>query len=115
MHVNFFIGWVITMITSNQLQLAYVDLYAQLREYIWTFDVLVLIGNLEIEIFNRFPNISKVKSALDRLKVTIQSTINEDDLLKESIDNMYTILSDSDTIYADLPEVQVVVTRDSEV
>ena len=45
---------------SNEIQNAYVDLYTQMRKYIWPFDVIDILVDLEIESFKSFPDSQKL-------------------------------------------------------
>lgn len=92
------------MINSNRLQSAYIDLYVQLRKYIWDLDVVKLLATLETETYKSFPDVDKVRSYLDNLKNAIIETYREDEELQSAFSAFYDTLDEgsSDGLYGNL-------------
>ena len=80
------------MISANDLKYLYVKLYAELRNYVWTLDVLEAIADLEVAIFTTFPKEDEIKRALEDLyRLGLKELdLDDDDPLKQA----YTALSD---------------------
>lgn len=87
------------MINSVRLQDAYINLYSELRNYIWRFDIIELIADLEVAVFTRFQNLDKVKSILNKLYSEIDNIVEDDEDLKEAFDKFLSILDDANTVY----------------
>ena len=97
------------MLSYNELQSAYVDLYIQLRKYIWDFKTVEHIANLEIAVYRTFPDIADVSQRFNELNVDIRSVSFEDEDLKSAIDAFKEVLDKDGTLYAKLNQVREVV------
>lgn len=87
------------MINSVRLQDAYINLYSELRKYIWRFDIVELIADLEVAVFTRFQNINRVNELITKLYSEIKDLITEDDDLNEAFNKFFDIIQDADTVY----------------
>ena len=65
------------LITSSDIQIAYEHLYKFLMDFLWEFRVVQAIANLEIAIFQRFPNKEEMQKCMRDLKLEIMQTYNE--------------------------------------
>lgn len=99
------------MTSSKQLQNAYVNLYRELRNYIWGFDTVQAIANLEIEVYSAFPDVSKIQSSFNTLCIDIRSVVDEDEDLAEAVESFKDMLSacSDDKFYVKLAQVQEVL------
>lgn len=99
------------MISANQIQLNYNKLYACMRNYIWDFRTVEVLANLEVDTYKRFPNIDDIAKDTNQLKQLISTTdVFQDDLeLQKSFNRFEDLLSDIDTVYADLQTFRKVV------
>jgi hypothetical protein len=97
--------------SANRFQEAYVELYTCLRSYIWDFETVELISNLEIETYRTFPDVEKMRGFLTKLKREVRATdvLNEDEELAEAFDNFEEIINETDEVYAALNVVDRVV------
>lgn len=88
------------MISSQQLQTQYIDLYKVLREYTWPMRIVELIADLEIAIFQMFPSMENVRSIAGRLLSEIDRTIPEPED-QEEVNKMLIELQDKcdDTVF----------------
>ena len=87
------------MINSVRLQDAYINLYSELRKYIWRFDIVELIADLEVAVFTRFQNINRVNELITKLYFEIKNLITEDDDLNEAFNKFFDIIQEADTVY----------------
>jgi len=65
------------LITSSDLQVKYEHLYSFLMEYLWEFTTVQALADLEIAIFQRFPDKDEMLKCLKDLKTKIAATYNE--------------------------------------
>lgn len=97
------------MISYKSIQRAYDNLYKVIREYIWGFPVVEALADLEIESYKTCPDIVRVRSKLNNLKLQVLDVIREDEELDKAFENFNTLISESDDVYAKLTQVKEVV------
>ena len=92
------------MITSKQIQNSYNDLYECIHEYIWPFEFVNDLANLEISVYNTFPNVKEVRSNFDKVASSCQKyqNVKDDKDLNKSLSSMKDLIYSDDTIYAKL-------------
>lgn len=97
------------MVSGNDLQNAYIDLYSELRRYIWSYQDVKTLANLEIETFKRFPDVDQIRKYLNLMEMSARFVTNDDEDIKLAFqdfkDVLYSIQSSED-IYAKLTEVE---------
>lgn len=101
------------MITTNDLQRFYVDMYRQIREYLWPFRIVEALADLEIACYKAFPDIDEVKQCFRRLssEIKFQADKEENEDLLKSIDKFQKFLDDEDNmdgVYSKLNSVREV-------
>jgi len=87
------------MITSADLQQAYINIYKAIREYIWDFRTVETLANLEIETFVAFPNLIKVKQLYSEFKLLTNEVAAEDKDLEKSMKKFGDLLEDVNSLY----------------
>ena len=99
------------MIAASKLQNAYIDLYTCMRNYIWDFDTVSALADLETETYQAFPDIQSLNQKFTTLKqlVSCSDVFREDDDLKNVFDEYQEILSDDIEFYAGLKSYKEVV------
>ena len=106
------------MVQATTLQSAYVDLYSKLRNYVWDFETIQAIADLEIATYQTFPDLEHIQGCLESLWSTISLGYSIDDEdLSDAYDSFKDVLSESDEIYAGIQvfkETEVVTHEDSE-
>ena len=65
------------VITSQDIQNRYIDLYLFMMDYLWDLKVVKELANLEIAIYKRFPDKDEMSNCLHTLHYDIQNTYNE--------------------------------------
>lgn len=102
------------MIAAAIIQNAYNDLYKQLRNYIWEYDTVVKIADLEVAAYMAFPDISKVRWAYNQLAsdVSTSDIWSDDKDLQKAFDNFEEKLDGADAIYYGLFVPEEVVNTD---
>ena len=88
------------MITTNDLQRLYVDMYKQIREYLWPFRIVEALADLEVACYKAFPDIDEVKKIFTRLssEIRFQADKEEDEDLLKSLEKFQKFLDDEDKI-----------------
>lgn len=101
------------MIAAAMIQQAYIDLYRQIRNYIWDYDTVVKLAELEVAAYMAFPDIDKVRYALDQLKVELNSSdvYAEDEDLQKAVDDFSETLDGADQVFYGLEVPQEVQYR----
>lgn len=99
------------MVSANELQNLYNDIYVQMRMYIWDFGTIELLADFEIAVYQRFPDISAVVKAFDKLRSEVSSTdiYREDKELKGAFEAFDEFIEDVDEIYYGLVTFKEVV------
>lgn len=98
------------MVNSSDIQLAYVDLYKQIRRYVWDIDSVELIARIEDEANKSFPDLGKLNNLLDKLKKISKDNDLDKELL-DCIDNFKNILVDvnSNDVYTSIISFKEIV------
>lgn len=65
------------VITSSDIQVKYQKLYNFLMQYLWEFNVVEDLANLEIACYQRFPDQDEMLKCLKKLNNRIKSTYSE--------------------------------------
>ena len=95
------------MVSSKELQNEYIKMYTQLRNYIWGFDTVEKLANLEIEVYNSFPDIAKIQSTFNMLYQDVRHIFSEDDELAEAVASFKELIESVDgDFYLKLDKVQ---------
>lgn len=97
------------MISSQEIQQAYNDLYVEMRNYIWSFPVVNILAEFEIACYETCPDLDKVRKLFDALKREVTEVLREDDTFKDAFDAFESLVKDADEVYAKLYQVDEVM------
>ena len=105
------------MIAAAMIQQAYIDLYKQIRNYIWDYDTVVKLAELEVAAYMAFPDIDNVRYALDQLKVELNSSdvYAEDEDLQKAVDDFSDTLDGADQVFYGLEVPQEIQYKEKSV
>lgn len=108
------------VITSSDLQVMYEQLYTFMMQYLWEFQVVQALANLEIAIFKRFPDKDEMSNCLRELNYSISATYNEledDDLpeFKKAYETLETAIADYEEVGCEIYSVQEIVDDSDEI
>ena len=105
------------MIAAAMIQQAYIDLYRQIRNYIWDYDTVVKLAELEVAAYMAFPDIDKVRYALDQLKIELNSSdvYAEDEDLQKAVDDFSETLDGADQVFYGLEVPQEIQYKEKSV
>ena len=102
------------MLSFNTLQKYYVELYKNLRKYIWDFSTVEKLVDLEIEVHRKFPDLDAIRKCLSKLEKDISEEFLEDEDLKSAYDEFADILdSEDDGMYSKINQVREVVSDEN--
>lgn len=101
------------MIAAAILQNAYNDLYIKLRNYIWDYETVVKIAELEVATYMAFPDIENIRYAFSRLKNDVRDSdiYPDDEELQQALDAFEEKLEGADQLFYELvvpEEVEVI-------
>ena len=99
------------MITATNLQNAYNALYKEVRNYIWDFDTVSALAELEVETYQAFPDMKQLSNKLATFKRYVDATdvMRTDEALKKAFDAFDEVVNGNDVeLYANLKTFQEV-------
>lgn len=103
-----------TVVTSSDIQVKYEQLYHFLMGFLWEFQTVQALANLEIAIFKRFPDKDEMQRCLRDLKNSICYTYNEmaqddESEFKEAVEDLEQAIEDYDNTGLELYGVEEVI------
>lgn len=99
------------MISSAEIQSAYVDLYTCLRNYIWDFRTVEYIAELEVMVYTTFPTMSDMRNKFNQLYMDVRDVCKRDEELDEACKAFQQIIDSDDIFYSKLDKVKEVITQ----
>lgn len=84
------------------IQNLYVELYKQFRKYILDYDVVCALADLEVEIYHTCQDVDLITTKLDILYRLAKNLHLDDEELDEAFDDLYDLLENTESTYADL-------------
>lgn len=88
------------MMALTDLKKGYVKMYEEIRNYIWDFNTVKHLADLEISVFRRFPHLPEVRSNFNQLFSCISRICGEDEYLAEAVENFRALINSTDEIYS---------------
>lgn len=76
----------------------YIRLYKELRKYLWDFDTVNLIADIELSAYKSFPDVAQLKLLLGRLRQNLFETLREDDELRKSLEDFEESVNDNQEV-----------------
>lgn len=97
------------MINSITIQTEYQKLYAQVRRYLWPFDVVEILAELEIACYQAFPSVQDIRGKFSKLQRELSDTAKNDEELQKSLTDFENVINSDDTTYLTLNKVREVI------
>lgn len=91
------------MISLEDIKRKYVKLYKNLRNYIWSYEVIECLAYLENYLFHRFPDMKQCRNQLNRLYNLCKKTIEEDENLKDSFNQLKELIEEHEVEFSYVP------------
>lgn len=88
------------MLSLTEVKKYYIHMYEQIRNYIWDFNTVQSLAELEISLFRRFPLLSEVRANFNQLYLHIKRICNEDEDLAKSVEDFRDVINSTDDFYS---------------
>ena len=85
-----------TKLTSQELRNAYESFYVSMRNYLWPYDVLVELSNVEVDIYKAFINMSELEMHFAKLQTSIKDACKEDEELRKATKRLANLIDSRD-------------------
>lgn len=89
----------IKLTETNQLKTAYNRMYAVLSDYIWDYDIVEALVDVELETYKIFPDIESLRNKLRSLRMLVRQTTDESRIL-DAISAFSDAVDDVEGVYA---------------
>lgn len=99
------------LINIEELRKAYVTLYVEIRKYIWPFDTVAHLVDVEMQCYSAFPDIVQLRSSFANLRSDVEHEIDlkDDKELSDAINDFQEIIDSDDSFYNLLSAVREVL------
>ncbi len=77
------------MVAATTYQSDYINLYRELRNYVWPYSVVAMIADLEVEVYQAFPDVTMIENHLSKLDNATKPEQVGDEEMKEAFDLFY--------------------------
>ena len=102
------------IIEMHDISYAYIRLYRQLRNYIWPYETVEHIAELEVAIHNRFPDLQDVRKYFNLLCRDIDKSEIDDEDLEKAVQQFESCIESEDSVlYAILPKTEEVYSNEN--
>lgn len=94
-------------ISSQDYRNIYEKLYDQVRNYLWPYQVLEVLADVETDIYNAFIDIDKLRIDFEKLKKAMKDVLIDDPLLQKYVTKMTDLLNEpvETTVFLGIPKV----------
>lgn len=96
------------MISSKDLQKRYIDLYKSIRNYIWDYQTVEYLANLEVAVYTTFPDIQEIRKQFNSLYLDIRDVLIDDEEFREAVNEFKELIENEDTLYSKIDMVNEV-------
>ena len=100
------------MVSSQELQNAYNWFYECMREYVWDMDVVEILAELEVGVYDAFPDKEKLVKTAERLEREIREFYKDDEDLEKSFTELKELIDSDDRLYLPLYKVNEVLVKE---
>lgn len=96
-------------VSSQDLRNEYVKFYNEVRRYLWPFQVLKDLAEIETNIYSAFMDVDKLRVDFAKLRKAMKDVLKDDKPLSTEVEKMQNLLdSDNPGSYFRLPRVNEV-------
>ena len=94
-------------ISSQNYRNIYEKLYDQVRNYLWPYQVLEVLADVETDIYNAFIDTDKLRIDFEKLKKAMKDVLIDDPPLQKYVTKMTDLLNESveTTVFLGIPRV----------
>lgn len=96
-------------ISSQDFRNQYEKFYVQMRMYLWPYEVLKNLADVEVDIYSAFIDIDKLKQHFDKLRTGVREVYKDDGNFRIEFDKLEKLIdTEEPQFYARLAEVEEV-------
>lgn len=96
------------MLDSMEIRSLYNALYAEMRNYIWDFDTVSCLADLEISCYDALQDIQAIRLNLDKLSLMVHDIRRNDESLDSAFSNFEELLDSSEDVFLKILQVNEV-------
>lgn len=97
------------MISSSIIQREYNRFYKEVRKYIWGFQAVEALADLEISVYQRIPDMFEIQDNLNKFRQYSKEVELDDEEFVKAADRLQDLLDENEEPYAKLYEVREVL------
>lgn len=97
------------MISYADIQIAYNQLYKEIRKYFWDFPAVEALSNLEVACYKTCQDLPEIRLAFDKLCKFTEDIQIEDEDLDKVVTKFKDLIDSDDTTYVKLNKVNEVI------
>lgn len=97
------------MISSSIIQREYNRFYKEVRKYIWGFQAVEALADLEISVYRRIPDMFEIQDNLNKFRQYSKEVELDDEEFVKAADRLQDLLDENEEPYAKLYEVREVL------
>ena len=97
------------MVSTYKLHQQYIRLYREFRRFIWNWDTVYALAELETEVFQAFPDLNCIRKILEELGRCVKDVQVNDEWLTGELVAMQNLVTDNTDVYLKLKSVREVV------
>ena len=83
-------------ISSQDYRNVYEKFYNQIRNYLWPYQVLEILSDVEMDIYSAFIDVDKLRIHFGKLKAAMKDVLPDDELLEKYTNKMTKLLEEED-------------------
>lgn len=86
---------------TNKLKIAYTSMYSVLSDYIWDFDIVAALVEVEVETYRLFPDLELLRNNIRTLRMLVRQVVNrkDDNRILSAIDTFSKAVNDVEEVY----------------
>jgi len=89
----------------KELKKGYIKIYKQMMKYIWSFQTVEILADLEVSVCNVFPIMSDVRNNFYRLETAVRNELKDNEDMKDAFDAFKEIIK-SEVSFANITFVE---------
>lgn len=86
---------------TNKLKIAYTRMYSVLSDYIWDFDIVAALVEVEVETYRLFPDLELLRNNIRTLRMLVRQVVDrkDDNRILSAIDTFSKAVNDVEEVY----------------
>ena len=86
---------------THKLKIAYTRMYSVLSDYIWDFDIVAAVVEVEVETYRLFPDLELLRNNIRTLRMLVRQVVDrkDDNRILSAIDTFSKAVNDVEEVY----------------